>query len=61
MEKRREEDSLDWMVTLRSLTVELRSCKVEDENIFKAQKKRTKVNVVILQSLLICKYRSNIN
>ena len=42
METRREEDSLDWMETLRSLRDELRSFKVDNENITKLTREKKK-------------------
>ena len=37
--------------TVRSLMVELQSCKADNERMMKEQEKQTKINVVLLQSL----------
>jgi hypothetical protein len=37
--------------TVRSLMVELKRCKVDNERMMKEQEKQTEINVVLLQSL----------
>jgi hypothetical protein len=37
--------------TVRSLMVELQSCKADNERMMKEQEKQTEINVVLLQSL----------
>jgi hypothetical protein len=37
--------------TMRSLMVELQSCKADNERLIKEQEKQTKINAVLLQSL----------
>lgn len=51
VEKRGDSSFLDWLDTLRSLRVELRSFKDDNERIVKAQENQDEMNVVILQSL----------
>jgi hypothetical protein len=41
----------DLAETVRSLMVELQSCKADNERMMKEQKKQTKTNAVLLQSL----------
>jgi hypothetical protein len=41
----------DLAETLRSLMVELQSCKVDNERMMKEQEKKTRINAVLLQSL----------
>jgi hypothetical protein len=41
----------DLAETVRSLMVELQSCKADNERMIKEQEKQTKINVVLLQSL----------
>jgi hypothetical protein len=41
----------DLAETVRSLMVELQSCKVDNERMMKEQEKQTEINVVLLQSL----------
>lgn len=48
--KRVEEGSLDWMNKLRILRDEIRSCKVENEMMVKAEERQVEVNSSILQS-----------
>jgi hypothetical protein len=43
--------SPDLVETVRSLMVELQSCKADNERMMKEQEKQTKINVVLLQSL----------
>jgi hypothetical protein len=42
---------LDLAETVRSLMVELQSCKANNERMMKEQEKKTKINTVLLQSL----------
>jgi hypothetical protein len=41
----------DLVDTVRSLMVELQSCKAENERMMKEQENQTKINAVLLQSL----------
>ena len=41
----------DIAETVRSLMVELKSCKADNERMMKEQEKKTKINTVLLQSL----------
>jgi hypothetical protein len=41
----------DLAETVRSLMVELKSCKADNERMMKEQEKQTEINVVLLQSL----------
>jgi hypothetical protein len=41
----------DLVETMRSLMVELKSCKADNERMMKEQEKKTEINVVLLQSL----------
>jgi hypothetical protein len=41
----------DLAETVRSLMVELQSCKVDNERLMKEQEKKTEINTVLLQSL----------
>jgi hypothetical protein len=41
----------DLAETVRSLMVELQSCKADNERMMKAQEKKTEINTVLLQSL----------
>ena len=41
----------DLAETVRSLMVELQSCKADNERMIKEQEKQTKINAVLLQSL----------
>jgi hypothetical protein len=56
----RDEDSDEWRAveipldlaeTMRSLMVELQSCKANNERLIKEKEKQTKINAVLLQSL----------
>ena len=42
---------LDLVEIVRSLMVELQSCKVDNERMMKEQENKTKINAVLLQSL----------
>jgi hypothetical protein len=45
------ETPLDLAETVRSLMVELQSCKDDNERLIKEQEKQTEINSVLLQSL----------
>jgi hypothetical protein len=50
-ERRAVETPPDLGETVRSLMVELQSCKADNERLIKEQEKQTKINAVLLQSL----------
>ena len=50
-ERRVVETPPDQAKTVRSLMVELQSCKVDNERLIKEQEKQMKINAVFLQSL----------
>jgi hypothetical protein len=50
-ERRAVGTPLDLAEIVRSLMVELQSCKADNERMIKEKEKQTKINVVLLQSL----------
>jgi hypothetical protein len=50
-ERRAVETPLDLAETVRSLMVELQSCKADNERLIKEQEKQMEINAVLLQSL----------
>jgi hypothetical protein len=50
-ERREIGTPLNLAETLRSLMVELQSCKADNERMMKEQEKQTKINAVLLQTL----------
>jgi hypothetical protein len=50
-ERRAVGTPLDLVDTVRSIMVELQSCKADNERMMKEQEKKTKINAVLLQSL----------
>jgi hypothetical protein len=50
-ERRAVDTPPDLVETVRSLMVELQSCKADNERLIKEKEKKTKINAVLLQSL----------
>ena len=50
-ERRVAESHSDLAETVRSLMVELQSCKADNKRLIKEKEKQTKINAVLLQSL----------
>ena len=50
-ERRAVDTPPDLAETMRSLMVELQSCKADNESLIKEQEKQTKINAVLLQTL----------
>ena len=50
--RRNQETPLDIAATMRSLRVELQSCREDNERMLKAQEDQNQINVAILQSLI---------